>query len=531
VRTIRSACRWITAPAVAVVALTAIAHAADQPVTGGTISVGLGGDPATLNPALSSGISEAMVGCAIYEGLVQPTATYQFRPALAKAWTVSDDGLTYTFDLQHTAWQDGQPFTAADVAYSLTEFNARYSPMFAAPGKLIDHIETPAPDKVVIHLKQPSATFLMSLSCIQGGAIMPQHLFKGTDARANPANSTAPVGTGPFRLTAWKHGDTLELARNPAYWDHPKPYLDRVIIKIMPQSASRLQALQAGDIDFIQGWNVAPSDEAVVRADKDLKLETTGYAPAAVVVEFNTTRPPLADVRARQALFIATDRNYLLRTTWFGDGTVSVQPFNNSITWAANLDIDFTRLYPFDPAAANKLLDQAGFPRKPDGTRFTLHVVVTSDAPERTQAALALKSMWRAIGVDVQPASLERVVFANQVYTAHDFDVTIEGLNTFGDPALGITRMYATNAIGRAYGNASRYSNPEVDQLFLTAEQKVDQTARGVLYKQAEAILARDVPTMPVRDYRMTDAVSAGVHGLWGALGPADWANAWMDPR
>jgi peptide/nickel transport system substrate-binding protein len=139
--------------------------------------------------------------------------------------------------------------------------------------------------------------------------------------------------------------------------------------------------------------------------------------------------------------------------------------------------------------------------------------------------------MWRAIKVDVEPASLERVVFANRVYTAHNFDITIEGLNTFGDPALGITRSYATNAIGRAYGNASRYSNPDVDQLIQAATEKVDQPARSSLYMQAEAILARDVPTMPVRDYHMTDAASAGVRGLWGALSPADWANAWMDQR
>jgi peptide/nickel transport system substrate-binding protein len=138
--------------ATSLILLVSPSSAEQKPASGGTLTVGVEGDPSTVNPALSSGIAETMAGCGIYEGLVQPTATFQFRPALAKSWTISDDGLAYTFALRQANWQDGKPFTAADVAYSLVEFNGKYSPMFGAPGKLIDHIDTPAADRVVIHL-------------------------------------------------------------------------------------------------------------------------------------------------------------------------------------------------------------------------------------------------------------------------------------------------------------------------------------------------------------------------------------------
>lgn len=510
---------------------TAIA-APPQPQSGGTLTMAIGGDLTTINPTLTSTVPEAMFGCGIYEGLVQISSSdFKPEPLLAKSWTVSEDGLVYSFELNKAKWQDGKDFTSADVAWSLLEFNAKASPMFRAPGALIQKIDTPTPDRVTITLKQPSSTFLMQLSCIQGGAIMPEHVFKGTDPRTNPASNNAPVGTGPFKLASWKRGDTLELVRNPDYWDKGKPYLDRIIAKVMPQATSRLQALQAGEIDFIQGWNVAPSDEAAIRANKELKLHKTGYAPAAIVVGFNNDRKPLSDVKVRQALFMATDRDYLLKTTWFGDGEVAIRPFNASIKWAANPDIDFNKLYPFDAARANKLLDDAGYPRKADGMRFTVHISVSSDAPERSSAAAALKSMWRQIGVDAQIDTLERAVYINQVFTTREYDVFIEGLNTFGDPALGITRIYDSKAIGRVGGNAAGYKNPEIDRLFKLADDTIDIQKRGDYYRQAQTILAKDVPVMPVRDYSMTDAAWSGLQDIWGVLGPADWRNAWVEKR
>ena len=282
------------------------AQAGKQPVSGGTLIVGLGADAPTVNPALSSGIPDQLIGCSVYQGLTQMSADdLQAQPLLAKSWTVSPDGLTYDFQLNAAKWHDGQPFTSEDVRFSLLEVNSKMSALFASAGRLIDTVETPAADRVVIKLKQPFGPLLLSLACSGGGAILPAHVFKGTNIPANPASTEKPVGTGPFKLTEWKRGDTIRLKRNADYWEPKKPYLDEVVLRIMPQPAARLQALQAGEVDFIPGYYFSLSNLAVVRKDPRIQLVTSGFPPGSTFIFLNDTRKPLDDPKVRQALFVA----------------------------------------------------------------------------------------------------------------------------------------------------------------------------------------------------------------------------------
>ena len=378
------------------------AQAGKQPVSGGTLIVGLGADAPTVNPALSSGIPDQLIGCSVYQGLTQMSADdLQAQPLLAKSWTVSPDGLTYDFQLNAAKWHDGQPFTSEDVRFSLLEVNSKMSALFASAGRLIDTVETPAADRVVIKLKQPFGPLLLSLACSGGGAILPAHVFKGTNIPANPASTEKPVGTGPFKLTEWKRGDTIRLKRNADYWEPKKPYLDEVVLRIMPQPAARLQALQAGEVDFIPGYYFSLSNLAVVRKDPRIQLVTSGFPPGSTFIFLNDTRKPLDDPKVRQALFVATNRDYLIKTAWSGDGRVSTKPFNDAIKWAANPDVDYTKTYAFDPKRANEMLDAAGLKKDAKGVRFPINLVYGADNTEFGQAAAALKSMWKDVGVDV----------------------------------------------------------------------------------------------------------------------------------
>ena len=519
--------------AVCAVAALAIPQQADAqggkaPVRGGTAVVAIGGDPPTVNPNVSTGIPDQLVGCILYEGLVDVSADLKVVPALAKSWSVSDDGRVYEFELNRAKWHDGKPFTSEDVKFSLLEVSAKYGAIFAPAGRAIDSIDTPAPDKVRITLKRPFAPFLISLTCADNGAIMPAHIYRDTDVLRNPATTSKPVGTGAFKLAEWKRGDYLRLVRNPDYWQPGKPYLDEVIAKIIPQSSSRLQALQAGEVDLIPAYYFAVNDHPVVKADKRLKLETSGFPPSTDLIFFNVDRKPLNDPRVRQALFMGTDREYLLKTAWFGTGEVGVMPFNSLIEWAANPEIDYRKLYPFDPTKANQLLDAAGLPRGANDTRFGVKVVYPSDAAERAQVAQALKGMWRQIGVDVTIDPVERTAQVKRVFQDRDFDLTIQSYTTYGDPALGIARTFVSSSVGKPFGNPSGYSNPEVDALFEKAESATDLEARGDLYRAAQAILARDLPVMTVRQQRSQDAATAKLEGAWGILGPAVWSNAWL---
>lgn len=530
-RSFRRATTWAMA-AVAIAAgfcPVAYAQSAKTPVKGGTLVVGIGADAPSVNPVLSTGIPDRLIGCSLYEGLVKYTSDFQAKPLLAQSWTISPDGKVYEFKIRPAKWHDGKPVTAEDVRYSLTEASPKYSSMFAPASRQIQSVGTPEPDKVVITLKQPFGPLLLSLSCQGGGAILPAHIFKGTDMAANPASTATPVGTGPFKLTEWQRGNFIRLARNPDYWDPTHPYLNEVVIKILPQPASRLQALQAGEVDQVVGQFFPSSSHSIVRGDRRLKLATSGFPPGTTFVFFNVTKQPLDNPKVRQALMMATNRDYLVRSAWQGDGKPSLRPWTSAIPWAANPQIDYSKMYAFDAKRAAALLDEAGFKPDQNGKRFTVRYAYAANAVEFGQVGLALQSMWKEIGVDVSVEAVELATYMKRIYVDRNFDLAIDIYTSAGDPALGISRTFVTSAIGRPYGNPSGYSNPEVDRLFDRGETETDEAARGKFYAEAQTILARDLPNMAIRDYRTIDAATIKLHGAWDVLGPVSLGDAWLE--
>ena len=427
----------------------------NTPVRGGPGVVALAGDPPTLNPAVSSGFPEQLLGCMVYQGLVQlSTNLVDVKPQLASRWSLSADEKTYTFDLVPAKWHDGRPFTAEDVRFSLLEFNAKYAPVFAPVARQIEKIEAPTASRVVVTLKQPFGPFLRTLTCAAGAAIMPRHVYAGANPIGHAATTTAPVGTGPFKLESWRRGDRVNLVRNPDYWEPGKPYLDAIVGKIIPQGTARTQALLAGEIDFVSSYFLSSSDHEVIAKSRKLKLVQSGFPPGNSLLIFNLRRKPLDDARVRQALFMATNREFLHKTAFSLEGDVGVTPFNSKFDWAA-AEIDYRKLYPYNVARANQLLDEAGVARDASGKRFAVDFVISGDAPDRIQAALAVKSMWRQVGVDVNVVMIERTAQIKRVFADRDFGVGMERYTTFGDPALGIARTFTTAAIGRTFGQAA----------------------------------------------------------------------------
>jgi peptide/nickel transport system substrate-binding protein len=497
---------------------------------GGTVIFALGGDPSVLNPVLSTAIPDSLLGCILYQGLTRVSTTEGISPMLAKSWTISPDGKTYSFELVKANWQDGTPFTSADVKYSLIEASAKYNPVFAAAGRAIDTIETPAPDRVVIDLKQPFGPLLASLSCSLGGAILPAHVYDGTDVTKNPANNANPVGIGPFKLTEWKRGDYLRLTRNPDYWEPGKPYLDEVIGKIISQPATRAQALMAGDVDYVTDYYLAPNDYAQVKASSNLDLQPANGPPTIDLMFLNLAHKPLDDKRARQALLMGTDREFLAKNAYLG-GDVGTMPFTNRLPWAADPSIDYRKMYPFDVARANALLDEIGLKRGPDGMRFKFVLVYAADDVAPPLVAVALKSMWQAIGVDVVNSPTDRTSLNKRTFIDHDFDGMLIGYTSYGDPALGLARIFLTSSIGKLFGNAGGYSNPKVDELFEKGEQATGNEARGVFYRQVQAILADDLPVFTLHEKVVYDGRSKKVKGPRSDnYFYNSWRDNWLEP-
>jgi len=505
--------------------MPALAQAAAR--RGGTAVLGMT-EPTNVNPDLSTSYSNQLVGCMIYEGLVQVARDSSIEPLLATSWEISPDRKTYTFKLADAKWHDGRDFTAADVKYTIENVSSKFAPVFASAAATIESIETPDAKTVIFHLKTSFGPFLMSLAAPQGGAILPKHLFEGTDPLQNPASSTAPVGTGPFKLVEWSRGAYLKLVANDRYWQPERPYLKELIVRLIPQSTSRLQALRAGEIDYIPGYFVAASDHSVIKATDGLKLENSGFAPGTKMMFMNFASAPLGEKAVRHALMMATDREFLFRNVWFGTGGIGVMPFTSRMQWAADPSIDYRQMYPFDVDKANAALDAAGHRRGSNGSRFTLRYIYAPESADSAQAGLALKSMWQKIGVDVRLIAVEGAAYADRVYTRKDFDVTIVGYTSYGDPAIGIARVFVSSAIGRPYGNASQYSNPEVDELFVRGAAATDLAERAVFYKEAQRILADELPVLTLQEYQHEDAARTALRDVWGGQGYGRWGNAWL---
>ena len=361
------------------------------PQRGGTLVMAMATEPPTLNPSITTGAPDQLIGCMIYEGLTRIGQDFRIYPMLAKSWDIGSDGLRYTFHLQSAAWQDGAPFTSKDVVFSLTNVSAKYGPVFRAAGQSIATVETPDTATVVLTLNRPFGPLLMSLSCDLNGGILPEHVFSGTDILRGESTLWRPVGTGPFKLAEWVHGDHLTLERNANYWQPGKPYLDKIAARFMPNPPSRVLALQAGEVDYLNEYDFPQSSYSVVKATPALQVGESGFFADYLII-LNTKRPPLDNAKVRQALMMALDRHYLAKSVFAGLGSPAQAPVDTRITWATNPDVNYDKMYPYDPGRSNALLDEVGVKRDSAGTRFTIDLVFDSTRQEYAERHIAHKA-------------------------------------------------------------------------------------------------------------------------------------------
>lgn len=266
---------------------------AGAPRYGGTVVLA-GGDPGALNPAITSSGQTHPVTGEIFDGLVILDSSFNSRPALARSFRVSEDGRTYTYDLVRTRWHDGTPFTSADVKFSFEEVLVKYHPRTrVALGPILDGVETPDERTAVFRLKEPYPAFAV-LPNEDNGAILPKHIYEGTDPLTNPANSR-PMGTGPFMFDSQQRGDRLTLVRNPNYFQRGRPYLDRIVFRFIESSAAEFQAFQAGELNLLRG--AEPEFLGRLKSMGDVAVTERGQEGFAQVIHLipNTRRQPFDD--------------------------------------------------------------------------------------------------------------------------------------------------------------------------------------------------------------------------------------------
>ena len=483
---------WIARVGLASVVMTWGGVAMAEPNHGGTLTWLVAPEPSSIVPLTTTAGGNAEIGPKVVEGLLTYDKNLNPQPLLATAWSVSDDGLRYQFTLRHDVrWHDGQPFTSADVAFSiltLKQVNPRGRSTFA---NVVD-VKTPDPYTAIIELSKPAPYLLTALAGTES-PIIPKHVYEGTDILTNPHNS-APIGTGPFLFKEFVPGDHILLVRNPDYWNKPKPYVDRIVVRFIPDSSARAAALESGAANL--------ADQAIPLADvkrfgtlPNFHVDTTNwpYVSNHQQLIFNLDTPVLKDKAVRKAISQAVDVNALNRVVWYGYGTVSAAAIGAANTKYHDADIHY---FPYDVAQANAALDAAGLKRGADGKRFSLRLLYNPFQDPR--AADFVRQSLARIGIDAQIESYDFATYVKKAYTDRAFDITLEALSNTFDPTVGVQRVFWSKnfKIGLPFSNAAHYANPEVDQLLEAASVETDPQKRRQLFIRFQQIVHDDIPSI-----------------------------------
>lgn len=498
-----------------------------EPQRGGTLVVMTAVQPPQLVPFSPDG--SRSIGPKIIEGLLRYDFDLTPKPALATEWSIAPDGLTYTFKLREgVKWHDGQPFTAADAAFSiglLKQIHTRGRATFAN----VEKLETPDEHTLVLRLSKP-APYLLNALVASESPIVAKHIYEGKDAAANPANNR-PVGTGPFRFVELVHGSHLVLERNPDYWDAGKPYLDSLIIRFISDPGARAVAIETKEVDIAGGTLIPLSEVERIKALDHIVIDNRGsvFDSGVKRIEFNLDNPYFKDLRVRRAIAHALDKTVIQNVIWYGFGQIVDGPISPDL---APFRMEGLPTYPFDLKAAEALLDEAGFPRKTGGIRFSVIHDYRPSTEGDKRTAEYVKQALAKIGIDVTVRTQDFASYVKRVYTDRDFAFTTNSMTNTFDPTVGVQRLYWSKNFkpGVPFSNGAHYADPEVDALLESAAIEIDAVRRNTLWDEIQAKVVTDLPDINLlSDFDFTYLNRRVVNAITDASGIAgDFATTWV---
>ena len=517
-----------TAALPVVTSLPGTSFAQSQPKRGGVMNIVLQPEPPMLMLPINQGTTTQVAGGKIFQSLLTFDFALKPMPSLAKSWTISPDGLVYTFKLEENVkWHDGKPFTSADVAFStqvfLTEVHGRARANFGR----VASVATPDAHTIVYTLKEPFGPFLHAFE-VSSAPLVPKHIYEGTDFRKNPANET-PIGTGPFKFKEWKRGSHIELVRNDNYWKPGLPYLDGITFRIIPDAALRALALETGEAHASQFDAVEPVDVQRLAALPHLTMTTKGYEFVSPImwIDINTRRAPLNDKRVRQAILHAIDREFILKNLFFGMGKVATGPIASTTRF---YDTNVPK-YPFDPKKAEELLEAAGHKKGADGVRLKIRGMILPYGEVWQRLAEYTRQAFKNIGIQLTLESTDVAGFWKKS-TEDDYEITWNFLSQFADPALGVSRAYISTNIRRGVPstNIGGYTNPKVDELFEQGAKSVKDEDRQKAYSEVQKLLVDEVPVAWLIEMAWPNFVNRKFNDvITNGIGPSDsYDRVWM---
>ena len=487
--------------------LSIVGAVAAQPA--GTLVVGLVAEPVNLDPAQVTDLNSNRVGRRVVETLVTfPEEKTEVVPGLAESWTISKDGLQYTFKLRKgITFHDGTPFNAAAVKFSIErQFNPDHP--FNKLGKYpfagyffgnVKAVEVLSDDRVAFLLKEPRASFLAVLTAGAASMVSPAAVMK-----AGQDYPSAPVGTGPFKFASWERGQRVVLEKNPTYWKGPVKY-DRVVFRPIVEDQARLTELLTGQLDLIVG---VPSD-FVSQLETNPKVSLLKQTGVHVwYLGINNQKKPLDDRRVRQALNYAVNKEAIVRDVLKGTGTLSKGPVQPN-TWGAEPGL---KAYPYDPARAKKLLTEAGYP---NGFTTTLWVPESGSGMQAPVAmSTVIQSNLKAVGVNVTMQTMEWGAYLAKLRSKEQELFALSWMAGMEDPDMVMYPLLHSSQWTPNGPNRALYKNETFDKLLTEARHTTDQAKRATLYKQAQKILVEDAPWIFIDHEIQLAALAKRVQGF-----------------
>lgn len=466
--------------AVVVASLMGTAQAARTDVT-----LGMQLEPPNLDPTAGAAAAiDEVVYANIFEGLTRFAPDGSVLPALASSWEIENEGMRYVFALQQgVTFHDGAEFTADDVKFSIDRAMAEESTnaqkgLFAN----IDSVEVVDEHTVAINLTQADGSLLFNLAW--GDAII---LDEATAADA----ATNPVGTGPFVFSDWVQGDRVEITKNPDYWGEPVQ-LDKAVFKFISEPTAAFAAIMAGDVDVFPNY---PAPENLPQLESDPRFSVVlGSTEGETILTMNNATPPLDDVRVRQAISHAINREEIIDGAMFGYGT----PIGTHFAPHNPAYVDLTAQSAFDPEKAKALLAEAGHA---EGLSLSLKLPPPAYA---RRGGEIIAAQLRDIGIDAEIENVEWAQWIEQVFKGKDFNLTIVSHTEPMD--IGV------------YANPDyyfQYDNPDLQALMTDFNAQADMAKREAMLREAQQIISDDYVNGYLFQLAKTGVANSNLKGLW----------------
>ncbi len=467
---------------------------------GGTLNVAIGTDITSLEPQLTTETSSGGVRTNLYDQLVWHfTPDGSIIPWLATEWEVSSDGLTYTFTLtdKPVKFHDGTDFNADAVKAT---FDRLLQPERSGAAKLtldmIQSVEVLDPRTVKFTLSKVFAPFLRRIADNPGAIMSPASIQQyGEDYGQHP------VGTGPFRFVEYVTGDHVSFERNPDYWNGT-PNFDRIEYRIVPEDAARTTLLETGEAQVVD--RVTPQLADALKANPDVRIQET-VTSRIVYFVLNQNRDLMKDVRVRQAVNHAVDRETIISSILRGYAVLADSPISKTVEFYAP-----QTPYAFDPERARTLLQEAGIAQ---GTEVVIWTPQGRYVGDR-DFATAVQDMLKDIGLNASLQAFGDFPAYIQQLDSLEFDMAVWGWANSNDADSALNQTFSSDFV-KVFPNWGSYSNPRVDELLDTAATELDSNRRAELYTEAQKILVEDAAGLFLHWQVNLTGVSPKVEGVF----------------